>query len=419
MSASLTRSNGRRRVVVTGIGTISPLGIGSEATWKAALEGRSGVRNITKFDASQFDVRFAGEVDGFLATNYIEHKEVKKMDLFIQYAIAASQMAVEQSGLSEFHQIAEKTGVFVSTGIGGLPGIERQHSILTEKGPGRVSPFFIPMVIGNLASGQIAIRYGLKGPNFCITSACATGAHSIGEAARYIADGKCTVMLAGGAESTISPLALAGFASMRALSTRNDQPQAASRPFDRDRDGFVLGEGACVLVLEDLEHALERGAKILAELKGYAATCDAYHMTAPDGDGGFRAMRGAIEDADLSPSDIGYVNAHGTSTPVGDGMEVTSVKRLLEKHADKVLMSSTKSMTGHLLGAAGALETAFCVWAINDNVVAPTINLDNPSEECDLNLVPHTPVKASIENAMNNSFGFGGTNASLIVSKYR
>ncbi len=410
------RSN--RRVVVTGIGVVSPLGLNLQETWSNAIAGKSGIDRIATFSTEGYDCQIAGEVKGFNVDSYIHKKEQKKMDTFIYYAIAASQMAVEDSGLN-FSGGSDRTGVYIGTGIGGLPGIERTHETLRERGPSRITPFFIPMVISNLASGHVAIRYGLRGPNLAVATACATGAHAIGEAARFIQDGTCDIMVAGGTESTVSPLAIGGFAAMKALSTRNDQPKIASRPFDKDRDGFVLGEGAGVVVLEDYEHASKRGAKIYGELTGYGLSCDAYHLTNPaeGGEGAARSMTMALKAAGLNAEQIQYVNAHGTSTPVGDIAETQAIKRALGGVAQKTWVSSTKSMTGHLLGAAGALESVFCLMAIQTGIVPPTINLDNPSPECDLDYVPHAARNGKIQNVMNNSFGFGGTNCTLIFSK--
>ncbi|WP_373997497.1 beta-ketoacyl-ACP synthase II [Bdellovibrio bacteriovorus] len=414
-------SKPQRRVVVTGVGAVTPLGNTIEDSWSAAKRGQSGIAKITKFDTTGFDVTFAGEVKGFNPDLYVEKKEQKKMDEFIHYSIAASKMALEMAKLELTQDVKDQTGVIIGVGIGGLHTIEETSIKLKEKGPGRISPFFIPAVITNLAAGQVSIALGLKGPNYSITSACASGVHSIGDAVRYIRDGNTEVMLAGGAESTICGLAVGGFASMRALSTRNDAPEKASRPWDKDRDGFVLAEGAAVLCLESLEHAEKRGAKILCEITGYGVSSDAYHMTspAPEGEGGFRAMKMALEDSGLNASDIQYVNAHGTSTPMGDGLESAAIKRLLGDHAKKVWISSTKSMTGHALGAAGAIESAFCVMAIRDQVAPPTINLENPSEDCDLDYVPNKAREGKIDNVINNSFGFGGTNASIIFSKLK
>lgn len=410
-----------KRVVVTGIGAVTPLGNTWSETWSQAVAGKSGIATITKFPAEAYDTRFAGEVKNFTPELYIEKKEVKKMDLFIQYSMAATKMALEHSGLKIDDEIAPRTGVIVSAGLGGLPFIEEQHTKLLEKGPGRVSPFFIPSVISNLASGQISITYGAKNVNYSITSACATGVHSIGEAFRYIMYGHADAMIAGGTESTVCPMAIAGFSNMRALSTRNDDPSRASRPFDEGRDGFVLGEGSAVLILESLEHAVKRGAKILAEVSGYGATADAYHMTSPgpQGEGGARAMGLAIQEAGIKPSDIQHINAHSTSTPVGDGLETQGMKKVFGDHAKKLWVSATKSMTGHLLGAAGAVESAFCVQALVDQTVPPTINLEKPSADCDLDYVPHEARKGRIDHVLNNSFGFGGTNGSLVFSKYK
>lgn len=414
-------SKPHKRVVVTGVGAVTPLGNTIEESWAAALRGQSGIAKITKFDTTGFDVTFAGEVKNFNPDLYIEKKEQKKMDTFIHYAIAASKMAVEMAKLELTEDVKNQAGVIIGVGIGGLENIQETAIKMKEKGPGRISPFFIPSVITNLAAGQVSIALGFKGPNYSVTSACASGVHSIGDAVRYIRDGVSEVMLAGGAESTVCGLAVGGFAAMRALSTRNDAPEKASRPFDKDRDGFVLGEGAAVLCIESLEHAEKRGATILCEITGYGASSDAYHMTtpAPEGAGGYAAMAAALKDSGLKADEIQYVNAHGTSTPVGDGLETSAIKRLMGDHAKNVWVSSTKSMTGHALGAAGAIESAFCVMALRDQVVPPTINLENPSEDCDLDYVPHEARKGSINNVLNNSFGFGGTNASMIFSKLK
>ncbi|AHZ84504.1 beta-ketoacyl-ACP synthase II [Bdellovibrio bacteriovorus] len=413
-------SKPQRRVVVTGVGAVTPLGNTIEDSWAAAIRGQSGIAKITKFDTTGFDVTFAGEVKGFNTDQYVEKKEQKKMDEFIHYSIAASKMAVEMAKLELTEEVKNQAGVIIGVGIGGLANIEETAIKMKERGPGRISPFFIPSVITNLAAGQVTISLGLKGPNYSVTSACASGVHSIGDAVRYIRDGVTDVMLAGGAESTICGLAVGGFASMRALSTRNDAPEKASRPWDKDRDGFVLAEGAAVLCIESLEHAVKRGANILCEITGYGVSSDAYHMTspAPEGAGGYAAMSMALKDSGLKAEDINYINAHGTSTPVGDGLETAAIKRLLGDHAKKVWVSSTKSMMGHALGAAGAIESAFCVMAIRDQVAPPTINLENPSEDCDLDYVPNEARKGKITNVINNSFGFGGTNASMIFSKY-
>lgn len=409
----------QRRVVVTGIGAITPLGLTMEETWMNALNGKSGIAPITKFDTTGFDVTFAGEVKGFNPDLYIEKKEQKKMDTFIHYSLACAKMAMENSKLAWSEEIAARTGCFMGVGMGGLPMIEEQFTKLTERGPSRITPFFIPAVITNLASGQISIQYGMKGPNYSVTSACASGAHALGEATRYIRDGLCDVMFAGGSEATVCKMAIGGFAAMKALSTRNDAPTEASRPWDKDRDGFVLAEGAAVMVLESLEHAEKRGANILCEITGYGMSSDGYHMTspAPEGAGGAESMRSAIRDAGLKPEDIGYLNAHGTSTPVGDVLESTAIKHVFGDAAKKLWVSSTKSMTGHTLGAAGAIESAFCIMAVNKGVVPPTINLKNPGEGCDLDYVPGQAREGKITHALNNSFGFGGTNATMIFSK--
>ena len=420
MATSFLRPNGQKRVVITGIGAVSPLGNTLRDTWASALNGRSGIATITKFDTTQFDVKFAGEVKNFAANTYIEKKELKKMDLFIQYAIATSYMAFEQSGLKITESNTQRTGVFIGSGLGGLPYIEEQHSRLIQKGPSRVSPFFIPSTIANLAPGWVSILFGIKGPNFTVTSACASGVHSIGEAYNYIRFGLCDQMVAGGTESTVSPMAIAGFSNMRALSTRNEAPEEASRPWDKDRDGFVLGEGAATFILESLEVAVKRGANILCEISGYGASSDAYHITSPDPEGaGFvSAMQTALNDAVLNPDEIQYVNAHGTSTPMGDPLESNAIKKVMKDHAKKVWISSTKSMTGHLLGAAGAIESAFSVMALVDQKVPPTINLKDPSPECDLDYVPNVAREGKIKHVLNNSFGFGGTNSCLIFSKF-
>lgn len=420
MATSFLRPTGLRRVVITGAGVLSPIGNTLQDSWKAALEGQSGIAVITKFDASAFDVKIAGEVKNFNPDQYIEKKEQKKMDYFIQYAVAAAKMAVDHSGLKITDENTHRTGVFIGSGLGGLPVIEEQHSKLLERGPSRVSPFFIPAAIANLAPGWVSINHGIKGPNFTITSACASGVHSIGEAYNYIRYGITDQMIAGGSESTVSPMAIAGFSNMKALSTRNDAPTEASRPWDKDRDGFVLGEGAACFVLESLENALNRGANILCEISGYGASSDAYHITspAPEGEGFVSAMELALKDAALNSSDIQYVNAHGTSTPMGDPLESLAVKKVMKEHAPKVWVSSTKSMTGHLLGAAGAVESAFCMMALLDQTVPPTINLNSPSPDCDLDYVPNTARRGSLKHILNNSFGFGGTNSCLIFSKF-
>lgn len=408
-----------KRVVVTGVGVVSPLGLTAEETWNAALRGKNGIGRITKFDAQDFDVQFAGEVKNFSVDPYIEKKEQKKMDTFIHYAVASAKMALDMADFKVTEDNSERIGAIVGVGIGGLPMIEEQHKKHLEKGPSRLSPFFIPGVISNLASGQVSMAYGLKGVNYSVTSACASGVHAMGEAVNYIRQGLADAMLAGGSESTVCPLAIGGFGAMRALSTRNDSPETASRPFDLDRDGFVLGEGSALFVLESYESAERRGARILCEITGYGMSSDAYHMTspAPEGEGGRRAMTVALKDSGLRPEDINYINAHATSTPIGDGLEVAAIKKLFGDHAHRLMVSGTKSMTGHLLGAAGALESALCVLALRDQMVPPTINLKNPSPDCDLDFVPGEARSAKLDHVLNNSFGFGGTNGCLIFSK--
>jgi len=409
---------GVRRVVVTGQGLVTPLGVGVEQTWKALCNGQSGIGRITRFDPAGYPSQIAGEVKGFDPAQFIEKKDIKKMDTFIQYAVGASRMAADDAGLKVTKDDADRVGVYIGAGIGGLPAIEHYHKVLQEKGPDRVSPFFIPMVIINLASGQVAIRLGARGPNSCAVTACATGNHCIGDALRIIQRGEADAMLAGGTESCISPLAVAGFSAARALSTRNDDPAHASRPFDRDRDGFVLGEGAGVLVLEEFERARRRGARIYCEVVGYAMTSDAYHITAPpdDGEGAIRCMELAIQDAGVSKDDIGYINAHATST-FADKVETEAIKRVFGERAYRIPVSSTKSMTGHLLGAAGGVEAAFCVLAIHDGLVPPTTNLEHPDPECDLDYVPGQARSATVKVAMSNSFGFGGVNACLLFKR--
>ncbi len=416
-----TRKHGQKRVVITGVGAVSPLGLSMDETWKAALNGQSGIDHITRFDTTAYDVKFAGEVKNFNPELYIERKEQKKMDLFIQYTIACAKMAMDQSGYRVTEENSHRIGALIGSGMGGLPLIEEQIRKLVDKGPSRISAFFIPAAITNLASGWVTMNYGIKGPSYCITSACASGVHSLGEAYNYVRFGLCDAMVAGGSEATVTGLAVAGFSNMRALSTRNDSPKEASRPWDKDRDGFVLGEGCAIFVIESLEAALKRNAKILCEITGYGASSDAYHITSPEpnGEGFTWAMKTALADAELNPEQINYVNAHGTSTPMGDPIESNAVKTLMKDHAKKVWISSTKSMTGHLLGAAGALESAFCVNAIVHQAVPPTINLNNPSPECDLDYVPNTAREGKIDHVLNNSFGFGGTNSCLIFSKYK
>ncbi len=410
----------KRRVVVTGLGMLSPVGNTAESSWQALLNGQSGISLIDHFDASEFATRFAGLVKDFDPEEFgINRKEARKMDLFIQYGVAAGVQALEDSGLVISEENAERVGVAIGSGIGGLGLIEQNHSSLINGGPRKLSPFFVPSTIINMVSGHLSIMKGMQGPNIAVTTACTTGTHAIGMAGRMIAYGDADVMVAGGAEKASTPMGMGGFAAAKALSTRNDEPQKASRPWDKDRDGFVLGDGAGVLVLEEYEHAKARGAKIYAELVGFGMSGDAYHMTAPpsDGDGGARAMKNAIKDAGIAPEQIGYINAHGTSTPLGDVAELRGMKKVFGDHASALMVSSTKSMTGHLLGAAGAIEAIITVLSLRDQMVPPTINLDKPDDECDLDLVPHVAKAGSFEYALSNSFGFGGTNGSLIFKR--
>jgi 3-oxoacyl-[acyl-carrier-protein] synthase II len=402
------------------MGLVIPTGIGVATAWKNVCEGKSGIGPLTRFDTDGFETKIAGEVKNFNPELYIDKKEIKKMDLFIHYAIAAAKEAVEDAQLAITPENSEQIGVIVGTGLGGLPSIERYHKILLEKGPGRISPFFIPMLIANLASGQIAIQFGAKGPNTCVVTACATGAHCIGDAFRAIVYGDAEAMIAGGTEANITPLTIGGFNSMKALSTRNDEPQKACRPFEKNRDGFVVAEGAGIIILEELQFALKRKAKIYAELVGYGYTGDAYHITAPspDGDGAVRCMRMAIKDAGLKPGDVDYINAHGTSTPLNDLTETIAIKKVFGDHAKKVPISGTKSMTGHLLGAAGSTEAIFTVLSIRDGIMPPTINYEEADPQCDLDYVPNAARRTPVKIAMSNAFGFGGTNAALVFKKF-
>lgn len=411
----------KTRVVVTGLGLITPLGIGVEESWRSALQGKSGIGQITHFDASQLPVRIAGEVKGFDPAPYIEAKEIKKMDRFIHFAIAAATMAVEDSGLAITDENAERVGVIIGAGMGGLPAIEHYHKAFLEKGYKRISPFFIPMLIINLASGNVSIKFGAKGPNSAVVTACASGSHSIGDAFKIIQRGDAEAMIAGGSESVITALGIGGFAVMKALSIRNDEPEKASRPFDAERDGFVMGEGAGVIILESLDNALKRNAKIYAEIVGYGMSSDAYHITtpAPGGEGAVRCMKAALKDAGTEPEKVNYINAHGTSTKYGDELETAAIKTVFGEHAHKLCVSSTKSMTGHLLGAAGGVEAIFSILSIYNNIAPPTINLENPDPECDLDYAANRAKKMNIEYAMSNSFGFGGTNACLLFKRYR
>ena len=409
-----------RRVVVTGIGLVIPTGIGVETAWKNVCEGKTGIGPLTRFDANGFETKIAGEVRNFNPELYIDKKEIKKMDLFIQYAIAATKEALDDARLAITPENSEEIGVIVGTGLGGLPSIEKYHKVLLEKGPSRITPFFIPMLIANLASGQIAILFGPKGPNTCVVTACATGAHSIGDAFRAIVYGDAEAMIAGGTEANITPLTISGFNAMKALSTRNDEPQKACRPFEKNRDGFVIAEGAGILVLEELQFALNRNAKIYAELVGYGYTGDAYHITAPspDGDGAVRCMKMAVKDAGLKPENVDYINAHGTSTPLNDLTETLAIKKVFGEHAKEIPVSATKSMTGHLLGAAGSTEAIFTILSIRDGIMPPTLNYEEPDPQCDLDYVPNVARRKPLKVAMSNAFGFGGTNAALVFKKF-
>jgi 3-oxoacyl-[acyl-carrier-protein] synthase II len=410
---------GERRVVVTGVGLVSALGVGTEPTWQGLVEGRSGIGPITLFDASQHAARIAGEVKGFDPLGWVEKKDVKKMDRFIQFAVAAADFALRDSGLRVDERNAEQVGVYIGSGIGGFATIEREHETLLKGGPRKISPFFIPAAIVNLASGWVSIRTGAKGPNSATCTACTTSAHAVGDSYRLIQRGDADAMIAGGSEAAITPLGVGGFAAMRALSTRNDEPQRASRPFDSERDGFVIGEGAGIVVLEELEHARRREAPILCELVGYGMSSDAYHISAPseDGGGAIRVMRRTLQDAGVQPSQVDYVNAHGTSTPVGDKAEVVALKAVFGEHLRKLAVSSTKSMTGHLLGAAGGVEAGIVALAIKRQVLPPTINQDHPDPECDIDSVPNRSRKAEVRYALSNSFGFGGTNGALLFKR--
>jgi len=409
-----------RRVAVTGVGLVSPLGVGTAENWNALLAGKSGIGPITRFDTAEYPSRIAGEVKGFNPLDYVDKKEVKKSDTFIHFALAAARFALQDSGLRIDEENADRVGVVIGSGIGGLPLIEATHKILLEKGPSRVSPFFIPGQIVNMAAGQVSIHHGARGPNTSPATACTTGLHAIGDAFRFIQSDEADAMIAGGTEAVITPLAVAGFCAMRALSTHNDEPEKACRPWDAGRDGFIMSEGCGLVVLEEMESAKRRGAPIYAEIVGYGMSADAYHISAPhpNGDGAVRVMRAALRDADIEPERIGYINAHGTSTPLGDLSEVRAIKTVFGDHAYKLAVSSTKSCTGHLLGAAGGLETGILALAVRDQILPPTINLDQPGEGCDLDFVPHTARKVDLEYAASNSFGFGGTNASIILKRY-
>ncbi|MDK2984745.1 MAG: 3-oxoacyl-[acyl-carrier-protein] synthase [Clostridia bacterium] len=408
------------RVVVTGMGVISPVGIGLENFWQSLVEGKSGVGPITHFDASELSTRIAAEVKDFDAKDYIDRKEAKRMDRFTQFAVAAAKMASQDAGLEMEKLNSDRVGVVLGTGIGGTDTFEKQHKVLQDKGPGRVSPFFVPMMIANMAAGHISINLGAKGPNYTVITACASGTNAIGEAFKLLQRGDADVVITGGTEAAITPMSFSGFCSMKALSTHNDEPQKASRPFDKNRDGFVMGEGSGILILETLEHAKKRGASIYAEIVGYGATADAYHITAPapEGEGGARAMSNALKDAGLNPSDIDYINAHGTSTPLNDKFETAAIKKVFGDNAKKVAISSTKSMIGHLLGAAGAVELITSILTINKGIITPTINYEERDPECDLDYVPNEAREANVNYALSNSLGFGGNNATLIVKKF-
>lgn len=410
----------KRRVVVTGVGLITPLGIGTELTWEALINGKSGVGRISRFDASAYASQIAAEVKGFDVEAFFDKKQAKNVDLFVQYAVAAAEMAWQDSGLSIGEGNSDRVGVITGCGMGGLPTIEEYHQVVMERGPRRITPFFIPRVIPNMVSGQISIRLGSRGPNLSQTTACAAGTHAVGEAFRHIAYGDCDVVVTGGSEAVICPLAVGGFSAMKALSTRNDDPQAASRPFDRDRDGFVISEGSGMLVLEELEAARSRGAKIYAEIIGYGQTSDAFHIAAPpeDGEGAARCMAMALRDAQLAPEEVDYINAHGTSTPLNDICETRAIKTVFGAHAHKLAVSSTKSMTGHMLGAAGGIETAFTALTIFHGIIPPTINLEQPDPNCDLDYVPLAAREQQVRVAMSNSFGFGGTNGVLVLRQF-
>ena len=410
----------RRRVVVTGVGLVSSVGIGTQPTWDGLCAGRSGIGRITRFDPDGFASRIAGEVKGFDPLQFIGKKDIKKMDVFIQYAIAASDFALSDAGLKVEQPLGPRVGVFIASGIGGFSTIEREHRALLEGGPRKISPFFIPSAIINLAAGQVSIRFGAQGPNSATCTACAASAHAIGDALEIVRRGAADVMIAGGSEAAITPMGVGGFAAMRALSTRNDEPERACRPFDKDRDGFIIGDGAGVLILEELDHARSRGVPIYAEVVGYGMSADAHHMTAPaeDGNGALRVMQATLDDAGVKPSVVDYINAHGTSTPYNDRLETLAIKKCFGEHARSLAISSTKSMTGHLLGAAGGLEAGVMALAIRDQRLPPTVNLENPDPDCDLDYVPNQNREATVTYALSNSFGFGGTNASLLFKRY-
>ena len=410
----------KKRVVVTGVGLVTPLGTGVEKTWQGICAGKSGVGPVTRFDASEFAVKIAAEVKDFQVEDFIEKKLAKHLEPFVQYAIAAADMAMKDSGFVVSEENSARVGVITGCGMGGLPAIEKYHQICQQRGPRRITPFFIPMVIPNMGAGHISIVHRIKGPNLSLTTACAAGTHAVGEAFRLVSRGDCDMVVTGGSESTICPLGVGGFNSMKALSKRNDEPEKASRPFDQDRDGFIIAEGSGILLLEEYEHARARGAKIYAEMAGYGLTGDGYHIAAPpeDGDGAIRCMRMALADAGMKPEDIDYINAHGTSTPLNDVVETRAIKEVYGEHAYKLAVSSTKSMTGHMLGAAGGIEAVFLALSLYNQLMPPTANLENPDPECDLDYVPGTARKAEIRASMSNSFGFGGTNAVIIMKRF-
>ena len=409
-----------RRVVITGVGTLNPVGIGKEETWKAVCEGKSGIDYISKFDASGFRSQIAGEVKGFKPENFLEKKEIKRTDIFVQYALAATKMALEDAGFSVENGNADRVGVIIGTGFGGLVTLEKNHKILLEKGPEKISPFLIPMMIANMAPGQIAIYCGAKGPNTCVVTACASGTHAIGEAFKVIQQGYADAMICGGTEATITPLMLSGFCNMKAITAKNDEPQKASRPFDKDRDGFIIAEGAGIIILEELEMAKKRGADIYCEVTGYGLNGDAYHITAPapGGEGAAQCMKMALEDAKIAPDEVDYINAHGTSTPFNDLSETIAIKKVFNEHSKRLMVSSTKSMTGHLLGAAGGVEAILTALTLKTGIIPPTINYETPDPECDLDYVPNKAREKKIKYALSNSFGFGGTNATLVFKKF-
>lgn len=409
-----------RRVVITGLGMVTPLGTGVESNWEALCAGKSGIRRIEKFDASAFPSQIAGEVQGFRSEDFLDKQHVRRLDVFIHYAVASARMAVEDAGLKITDNNSHRIGCVTGSGLGGLTMLEHYHSVLLEQGPKRISPFFIPGIIANMAPGQIAIEFGAKGPNLSIETACAASGHAIGESFRLIKEGRADAMISGGAEAVVTPLALGGFCSMRALSTRNDEPEKASRPFELNRDGFVMAEGAGIMILEEMNQALERGAHVYAEVAGYGMSADAYHISAPEPDGGgaVLCMRNALEDAGFKPGDIDYINAHGTSTKLNDESETRAIKTVFEEHAYKLAVSSTKSMTGHLLGGAGGIEAVYTALSIKHGMMPPTINYETPDPDCDLDFVPNVARKGRIRAAMSNSFGFGGTNASLILKAF-